>query len=160
MHFSRATSEVACTCSPLKLDPESDCYTDGMKLTKPSQAPIQVLIKEGQASGIECQLACQAVQGAHDREGQLPPPVRRPIDVLGVQQGLVIVEPVDDGRVLLAVQLQLNGLMRIHLLHLHSLMSGCNGIVLQNIAAAILPPLRDVMRAAKSPCRVHALQVG
>ena len=50
-------------------------------------------------------------------EGEVPLPVRDAVDVLGVDQRVVVVEPFLDGRVLLVVQLDLNGLEWLHVQH-------------------------------------------
>ena len=61
---------------------------------------------------------CQAVQGAHDRQGQLPPAVGLPVDELALgDQRLVVIKPVCHRLVLLRVQLQLDGVVGIQILH-------------------------------------------
>mmetsp|Transcript_33281 Transcript_33281/g.109100 ORF Transcript_33281/g.109100 Transcript_33281/m.109100 type:complete len:1053 (+) Transcript_33281:4096-7254(+) len=63
------------------------------------------------------QLVRKAVQNALLRQGQSPPAVAGTVDLLRVEQRARIVEPVDDGLILVVVQFHLDGLEGLDIQH-------------------------------------------
>ena len=76
------------------------------------------LIVKRQQNKIEWLDLFSPVKTGDLRQSQAPCPVSCAVDVLGVDEGLVIVEPVVDGLVLFRVKLNLNGLQGFHIQHI------------------------------------------
>jgi len=60
------------------------------------------------------ELGSQTEEGGHDRNGELPPAVGDPIDKIGFGKGLGIVEPFNDSSVFFLIKLHLDGLERLY----------------------------------------------